>query len=215
MIKSNDKFKSIRYYSIYLLLFCFSSNLSAQTQDYQIQRGDILDIMVMEHPEFSISNIIVLPDGKLQFPAIGFVKAAGISPVILSDTLQAALTKYVVDPIVTVYVKQIKNQYINILGELNRPGQYQIFEPTDIMSAISLAGGFRNIRKVKFINIIRGNNEREKVKMEKFMETPEIYSFLKPGDTIYVETKNAFNWSRLSFFTTLLYTIAMVINISK
>lgn len=215
MIKSNDKFKSIRYYSIYLLLFCFSTNLSAQTQDYQIQRGDILDIMVMEHPEFSISNIIVLPDGKLQFPAIGFVKAAGISPVILSDTLQAALTEYVVDPIVTVYVKQIKNQYINILGELNRPGQYQIFEPTDMISAISLAGGFRNTRKVKFINIIRINGDQERVRMKDFMSTPDIYTDLNPGDTIYVEAKNDVNWSRLSFIATLLYTIAMVINISK
>lgn len=215
MIKLYKNLKYFRNYCCFLLILCFYSNLSAQTENYKIQRGDIVDIMVMEHPEFSVTNIIVLPDGKIQFPAVGFIQAAGKSPTILSDTLQSSLKKYVVDPIVTVYVRQIKNQHVNILGELNRPGQYQIFEPTDIMSAISLAGGFRNTQKVKFINIIRKNGKREKVKMKEFMETPEKYTFLEPGDTIYVESKNDFNWSRLSFFTTLVYTIAIIVKLSK
>jgi len=51
--------------------------------------------------------------------------------------------------------------------------------------------------------------------MKEFMETPETYTFLKPGDTIYVESKHEVNWSRLTFFTTLLYTIATIVNWSK
>ena len=51
--------KQLIYYSFFLLVLCFSSNLNAQTKNYKIARGDVLDIMVMEHPEFSIKNIII------------------------------------------------------------------------------------------------------------------------------------------------------------
>jgi polysaccharide export outer membrane protein len=203
------------YYLIFAVLFCFSLGLNAQTDNYQIQRGDVLDIAVMEHPEFSVNNVIVLPDGNVQFPALGFIKVAGKSSTALSDTFQVRLLKYVVDPIVTVYVRKINNQYVNILGAVNKPGQYQIFEPIKVMSAISLAGGFRSVQKLKTISIIRINGEREEVKVDNFMETPEMFAALKPGDTIYIEPKKDFNWSKLTFVSSLLYLVISIINLTN
>ena len=215
MLKLERNISTFIYYSFFVLVFCFSSNLSAQTEYYQIERGDVLDIVVMEHPEFSISNIIVLPDGNVQFPALGFVKAAGKSPIVLSDTLQSKLVKYVVDPIVTVYVRQINNQFVNILGGVNKPGQYQIFEPIKVMSAISLAGGFSDVQQLKTISIIRVNGEREKLKVAEFMETPDVFAALKPGDTIYIEPKKEFNWSKLTFATSLLTVIVSILRLTN
>ncbi len=215
MLKSGRNISAIIYYSFFALLLCFSSNLNAQTENYKIARGDVLDIMVMEHPEFSIKNIIVLPDGNVQFPALGFVKAAGKSPIVLSDTLQSKLIKYVVDPIVTVYVRQINNQYVNILGGVNKPGQYQIYEPIKVMSAISLAGGFRDVKKIKSISIIRVNGEREKLKVDDFMETPDIFDSLKPGDTIYIEPKKEFNWYIVTTVTSVLTLVLSVISLTN
>jgi polysaccharide biosynthesis/export protein len=215
MLKLERNITSVIYYSFFVFVLFFSSNLNAQTENYQIERGDVLDIVVMEHPEFSISNILVLPDGNVQFPALGFVKAAGKSPIVLSDTLQSKLVKYVVDPIVTVYVRQINNQYVNILGGVNKPGQYQIFEPIKVMSAISLAGGFSDVQKLKSISIIRVNGEREKLKVAEFMETPDIFAVLKPGDTIYIEPKKEFNWSKLTFVTSILTVVVSILRLTN
>ncbi len=215
MLKIKRNFSFIGFQVFAAILFCISLDLNAQTENYQIQRGDMLDIGVMEHPEFSVNNILVLPDGKVQFPALGFVHAADKSLMELSDTLRSQLLKYVVDPIVTIYVQKINNQYVNILGAVNKPGQYQIFEPIKVMSAISLAGGFRSVQKLKSITIIRKNGECEKLKVNNFMDQPNAFSSLKPGDTIYIEPKKEFNWSRLSFITSLSYVIISILNYTK
>ena len=80
----------------------------AQTANYIIQRGDIIDIVVMEHPEFSIAHNIVLPDGFMQYPGLGSMKVAGISSEQFQDSLQKALEKFVVNPVVTVTIIKIE-----------------------------------------------------------------------------------------------------------
>ena len=120
---------------------------SAQTVSYIIQRGDVLDVTVIEHPEFSLGSIIVLPDGFVQYPALGSVKVAGMSSAQLTDSLTKALEKYVVNPMVSIFIRKIQNQQLNIFGYVNKPGQYQLFEGIDLFSAIGLAGGLKSFKK--------------------------------------------------------------------
>ena len=139
-----------KYFIPTILAFCISFQLSfAQTGTYVIRKGDVLDIAVMEHPEFSIAGIIVLPDGTIQYPGFGSIVAAEMTTKNLRDTLETSLEKYVVNPLVTVFIRQIRNQNINVFGYVNNPGQYQLFEGMDLVSALSLAGGIKNVKKVK------------------------------------------------------------------
>ena len=182
------KMKKILLLFISFLLVAVAAQ--AQNDSYIIQRGDVLDVTVMEHPEFSLGNIIVLPDGYVQYPALGSVQVAGMSSLQLTDSLTHALEKYVVNPMVTIYIRKIQNQQLNIYGYVNKPGQYQIFEKIDLFSAIGLAGGLKSFKKVKTALV-----SADTLKV--------VVPVLNAGDTVYIKEPKEVNWAKLSFFTTL------------
>lgn len=205
---------------LFILALSMISILTAngQIKSYIITRGDVLDISVMEHPEFTIEGITVLPDGTIPYPGIGSIKAAGMSLDQLKDILATTLDKFVVNPIVTVFVRKIQSELINIYGYVNKPGQYQIYEGVDILSAVAIAGGIKNFSKVRTLTIIRANRSVEKVKIREYLKynsdageenIPIVYA----GDTIYVKEPNETNWARLSFMSTMLLAIANIANI--
>ncbi len=207
-------FKRIRLFLIFIL---FSAILYGSGENFTIEKGDILSIEVMEHPEFSRSQVMVLPDGYIQYPILGSIEVAGTTASKLADTIEKSLEgKYVVNPIVTVYINKIKNQSVNIFGYVNRPGRHEVFRPIDLMTALSIAGGVKNMKKVTKIIINRANGEVEILKARRKFRKSE-YSFkevrrLKPGDTIVVEHKDI-EWGKYSFFTTVGYTILRIITL--
>ncbi len=184
----------------------------AQTANYIIQRGDIIDIVVMEHPEFSIAHNIVLPDGFMQYPGLGSMKVAGISSEQFQDSLQKALEKFVVNPVVTVTIIKIEQQMLNVYGHVNKPGQFQIFQSMDLFSALGLAGGLKSFKKVKTVLIIHANKQVEEIDIRDLFKTDLSKTkipIVDAGDTVYVKEPNEFNWARLSFIVTLANLIAM------
>jgi len=195
--------------SILILLIAFLAgfNAKAQRDSYIIQRGDVLDVTVMEHPEFSLGGIIVLPDGFVQYPALGSVKVAGMSSAQLTDSLTKALERFVVNPMVTIFIRRIQNQQMNIFGYVNRPGQYQLYESVDLFSAIGIAGGIKRFKKVKSVTIIRANRKVEEFDLQPFFNAdsavvniPMIYV----GDTVYVREPKETNWAMMGFFVSVL-----------
>jgi len=197
-----------------LLMLCavISFTLSyAQTVDssYVIKRGDMLDINVMEHPEFSIINIMVMPDGFVQFPGLGSIPAAGMTIQQFTDLMHKNVEKYVVNPLLTVFVRLMPNQMMNVVGYVNKPGQILIFEPTDLVTALSKAGGIKDIRKCKWLTIVRANQTFEKYSVKKLFSKNFDRSkmpVLNVGDTVYViEPREGLNWSLLTFLVQVGY----------
>jgi polysaccharide biosynthesis/export protein len=193
------------------------SNVYGQSDDFQISRGDVLSIDVMEHPEFNRTGILVLPDGTVQYPAIGSIFVAGRTPKSLSDTIQGLLNvRYVVNPIVTVYVNRIYNESVNVFGAVNNPGRYQIYEPMELMMALGMAGGIKDMRKVTDVLIMRQNGEIEVINLKKLIRKEHLdiikQTLIYPEDTIVVEARD-FNWGQLSFFTTLSYALIRIIEL--
>jgi polysaccharide biosynthesis/export protein len=194
-----------------------SCNLShAQTQGYIIQKGDVLEVIVMEHPEFSLAGVTVLPDGFVQYPAVGSIKVVGLNSQQLADSIKKALEQFVVNPMVTIFIRKIQNEQINIFGYVNKPGQYQVFEGIDLFSAIGLAGGLKSFRRVKTVTIIRANRQVEVLDIRNYFKSnlsdvtvPVVYA----GDTIFIRDPNEINWSKLTFFVTLLNTAVVLASV--
>lgn len=206
-----------RMFLLIAILLATTVTMSAQDNSYVINRGDIIDIMVMEHPEFSLASIIVLPDGNIQYPGVGSIKVAGMSVQKLTSTMQSKLEKYVVNPVVTVFIRKMENQMINVLGYVNKPGQFQVYEAIDLLSALSMAGGVKNIDKSKEVIIIRANQSVEKIKIKEYLEDVEVSRAvinIYVGDTVYIKEPKEVNWAKLSFFTTLVWAVAAVINLT-
>jgi len=208
----NTRFKILGVFVA--LLFCINIRAQEVDNNYVIKKGDMLTIAVMGHPEFSLEHIVVLPDGYVQFPGLGSIQASGMSVKAFTKLISENVGKYVINPVVTVFVSVMSNQIISVIGYVNRAGQLPVFEPITLMEAISKAGGIKQVRKCKEIMIMRGDSAYEKIRVKdlfsddptKRMQIKKIYV----GDTVYVVEPREINWAQLSFFTTLGYLILSI-----
>ena len=92
-----------------VLFLTFTTGLFSQeaTNNHHIRKGDGLSINVMGHPEFSLENVIVMPDGYVQFPGLGSIQAAGMSINDFAARVTEQIGKYVLNPVVTVFVSAL------------------------------------------------------------------------------------------------------------
>lgn len=109
---------------------------------YLLGPEDVIEITVWGQQDLQ-RQVAVSLDGMITFPLIGEVKAAGKSPQDLEKSLAAKLANgYLVNPQVTVNVKEYKSQKVYIMGEVKNPGTYPVTKKNDLLYTLSLAGGF-------------------------------------------------------------------------
>ena len=114
----------------------------SQAAVYQIGAGDILRIVTWKEPDFTLEEVLVRNDGKISFPLLNNVQAAGLTPVMLKDVLETGLKSYVANPVVTITIVRPESQKFYVLGEVLRTGEYPLVKDLTVMQAFALAGGF-------------------------------------------------------------------------
>jgi polysaccharide biosynthesis/export protein len=167
-------------------------HVTPATQDpkYVIGPQDVLDISVWKEPELTRS-VPVRPDGKISLPLLNDVQAAGLTPMQLGADITKRLKKYVDDPQVTVLVTQINSERIYILGEVNHAGAFPLLPGTNVLQALSSAGGFTifaNTKKIYVMRKVNGNTEKYPFNYKDVIKgkSPEENILLRPGDTVVV-----------------------------
>lgn len=158
--------------------------------DYVIQPGDVLEVSVWKEKDLQ-RELMVRPDGGLNFPLVGDVIASGKSVEQLQKELASKLSKYVPDPVVTVAVKQSLGNKIYVVGKINRPGEFVANRNMDVMQALSMAGGPTPYASVNKIKILRRVNGEQKVFLFKYSrvekgEDLEQNIVLQGGDVVVV-----------------------------
>lgn len=129
----------------------------APENEYVIQPGDVLGISVWNEPTLQ-NDVLVRPDGVLNFPLAGDVLAAGKSIDQLRKGLTAMLAKYVPDPVVSVSVKSVAGNKVYVIGKVNKPGEYVTNRSVDVMQMLSMAGGLTPYASPNKIKILRREN---------------------------------------------------------
>lgn len=108
---------------------------------YRLNPGDMLGIFVWNEESLT-REVMVRPDGYISMPLAGHIRAGGHTPGEVEAELTRQLSKYLKDtPTITVSLQAIHGNRIFVLGKVNRPGEYPIIRPTDVMQALSVAGG--------------------------------------------------------------------------
>ncbi|MEM8937755.1 MAG: polysaccharide biosynthesis/export family protein [Bacteroidota bacterium] len=137
-------------------------------------------------------SYLVDKSGEIDFPVIGKVKVAGLSPDELRTSLRDLLKDYLKDPIINI---RLLNYTVTILGEVNRPGTYPIVgEQITILEALGLAGDLnirglrRNILVIRDFNGTKVYNRIDLTSKES-IKSPVYY--LTQNDVVYVEPNNA------------------------
>jgi polysaccharide export outer membrane protein len=84
------------------------------------------------------------PQGNIDVPLVGRIKAAGLTIEQLEAAIAEQLHKYVRDPRVTVTITEYKSETASVLGEVNTPGVYSLTDATTLLQVLSKAGGLRS-----------------------------------------------------------------------
>ena len=134
----------------------------AQSSFYMIQSGDLLEISVWRE-DYLERQVIVQPDGRISFPLVGVVPAAGSTVEEVQARVAKRLSEYIPDPVVTVSIKEIRGNRIYVLGQVKNPGQFIINPRIDVVQALALAGGTTPFAELNDIKILRRSADRQQL----------------------------------------------------
>ena len=183
-----------------LLLGCANA---AQAQSATLQPGDLVAISVYQDPKLD-RQVVIGPSGLIQFPLVGQIRAAGLTPEALADVIKARLkSKFTEEPDVTVSFVATKpleedlKPRIYITGEVLRPGPLVMRTKLDIMQAIAFAGGFSPFAATQRIQIRRKIDGVESIFVFNYKDFFHGRNFddninLRPGDVIIVPERGLF-----------------------
>ena len=126
--------------------------------EYQLGAVDVLVISVWKD-EHLTREVVVRPDGMFSFPLIGDVQAEDRTVDQIRADLVQRLTKYIPNPNVSAAVTKVASYKVYVVGRVNKPGEYLIGHYTDVLQALSLAGGltpFAAENDIKVMRRVRG-----------------------------------------------------------
>jgi polysaccharide export outer membrane protein len=155
------------------------SQIVPTDKDYLIGPEDVLKIQVWDNTDLE-REVQVSREGIFSFPLIGTVKANGLTVAQLEEELIKRLADgYLINPQVTITIKEYKNKMVFVLGEVDKPGKYPLTGRTDLLDVISQAGG-QTVNAGDEIIIIRPQNNLKK-------ETPTMPNEVGEGEIITVD----------------------------
>jgi len=169
----------------------FNQNYSSRTTNQYTMGSNNAPMnnqVVAEGPTYLVDS-----NGNITLNVIGEIKAAGLTLEQLKEDLKAKLSKYIINPIITI---RLTNYKITVLGEVNRAGHYIIPDgKTKVLDELSLAGDITIYGKRENVLVVRNINgeitkERIDLTDSNFIKSP-FYN-LQQNDVIVVspnETK--------------------------
>jgi len=159
--------------------------------DYKIGAGDILEITTWKEPDLSREEVLVRTDGKISFPLLNDVQAAGLTPMEMKSGMEQRLEEFVEGPVVTITIKNPGSKRFYVLGEVMNTGEYPLIKNLTVLQAFALAGGFTEWASKKEILLLRKEGGKDKIYRVNYKDITKGKDFsqnleLKADDTIIV-----------------------------
>lgn len=174
-----------------------------------------------------VSGYTVDKNGNINFPVLGELHVGGMTREAVADYIKEQLQSHdlIKDPVVTV---EYMNLCISVMGEVNRPGRYNIERDNlTILDALSQAGDLTIFGKREKVLVLRQENGKQRVYGVNLCSGEQLYAspvyYLQQNDVVYVEpnetkarqsTVNGNNVRSTSFWislASLLTSIAVLI----
>lgn len=186
-----------------------AKRLFAAPETYTVGAGDVLQIVVWDHPEFAAAlgpaqgqgsakasdpaaGFVVDQNGTLQFPYAGTLKVAGLRTEQIQQRLRAALAAYLIKPQVTVRMASYRSRQVYVDGEVRSPGALSLTDvPLSFYDAVARAGGFSENADQSDVVLVRaGVSQRIDVPQLLAQGLSPSRLYLKAGDMLRVTSRD-------------------------
>ena len=182
-----------------------SASVISSDKEYRLRQGDELTIQVVQQADLGTRNgndimYAVRPDGYVSFPMVGAVKADGLTVDEFTAELQQGLSRYIINPDITVNVTKLGGVRVYVFGEINRPGAYTLTKSSTVIDAIGAAGSFNwDTAKKKIYLIHQDNPEKPSpINLNRILQTGDMTEnyIMREGDVLYLTKNSRINFAR-------------------
>lgn len=186
----------LNYLFISLVFTFLLLTSTASANDYVIGGGDTLKISVYDHADLD-SKVRVSDQGSIILPLIGTVKISGMSIDQATHKIATLYSAgYIINPQVSIFVEEYRSQKITILGQVKKPGVYELRETTTILEMVSKAEGLTP-EAGEFAIITRKKNGKEeniKINIKELTESGDskLNVSIQDNDTIFISKVELF-----------------------
>ena len=154
-------------------------------------------------------------EGCIEMPLTGKIELKNLTVDEAKARLQVELDKYVNQ---TTIIVKLSNFNLTVLGEVNRPGMYKVYQSQiNLFEAISMAGNMTNFAKNSEVKIIRQTDTGSEVVtvdmgVADILSSP--YYYLKPNDIIYIEPLKIKQWGFTTFpYSTVFSVVSLAVTL--
>ncbi|WP_345813032.1 polysaccharide biosynthesis/export family protein [Paraburkholderia sp. PREW-6R] len=173
---------------------------------YKVGPGDVLQIVVWDHPELAAAlgqpqqnskpsdaapGFLIDENGDVQFPYAGNVHVAGKDVTTIQKELHRRLSNVYQKPEVTVRVASFRNAQVFVDGEVRTPGSQSLNDiPMSLMTVINQGGGFTANADRSRVELIR-NGTTYQLNVDDLIRRGRNPSdiYLQPGDLVRVNSR--------------------------
>ncbi len=161
---------------------------------YTIAPGDRLDIFVWRNEDISVTDVPVMPDGRISSPLVGDMMASGKTPMKLARDIESALKEVIRDPLVTVTVVDIvgaHSQQIRVVGEATKPSAIPYRNDMTLLDVMIEVGGLTEFaagNKAIVVRNVDGKKHNFNVRLEDLIKRGDLSANTKvaPGDILVI-----------------------------
>jgi len=171
------------------IIFYLMCSYGLSDDEISLGEGDILSISILGYPQYSRAEIAVGPDGKINMPLIGDVKAAGMTSSqlrrLITEKFQAG--EFLRDPHVFVTLVKSRSRFVSVIGPgVDEPGIYPLEGEARVMEVVAKAKP-NDRAMLSRVSVTRGDEQRT-VDLEKLLNRADLNQniLMQPGDVVNV-----------------------------
>ena len=157
---------------------------------YMLDVGDKLQIQLVGQNDY-IEDFLISSDGSINLPDIGKIIVAGLSLDDTSKLIKSRVNSAFIGTEAFITLSEIRDVNILVTGNAQNPGIYTLTGNSNILHAISAAGGISEFGSLREINLLRDN---------KIIESLDVYDLLiegqynlkkrlRSGDVVFIEAR--------------------------
>lgn len=152
--------------------------------------GDKIFLLVAGQPTLS-GEYVVAKDGAIVQPVAGHLAVGGLSVEEAGRQIAMRLKGMLVEPRVTVSITAPRRPEINVVGEVTKPGHFDVDQGAGVLEALALAGGLTEFADTDGIFVLRSNPVKMRVRFSyddlAGGDARSVSFALHDGDVVVVE----------------------------
>lgn len=182
---------SRKYGALLFTIICFLEIFSAFGQERLIKPGDAIEIAVYGQDQLS-KTVVVKPEGRVDYPALEQIPIDGLTLQRFRDVLISQISRYLDrTPLITVRFAETYPINVTVLGQVSKPGKYEVSSAVNLQSIFAEAGGLTagaQLSRVKLLRLQGNDSVNQIINLDKFYLEGKIADLpkIQDGDTIVV-----------------------------